>query len=252
MLNQIKIVLSQTTHPGNIGAIARAMKVMGLHHLRLVNPHCFPSQEASKRASHAADILHQATLFESIESAVSDCTLIVGSSIRQRSLSTRLVTPRELTQIMIKNSNRVPVALLFGTESSGLTNEELSLCHYQVYIPTNPVYSSLNLAQAVQLICYEMRLAFESTPTIKERVSEKETPITREQLTHLLAHLKKTMTDVGYLKTHQKQIDQRLNRLFSRSDITESEYMILRGFFSSIEKTVNQKQTENKKDGNEQ
>ncbi|MFT6733572.1 MAG: TrmH family RNA methyltransferase [Polaribacter sp.] len=245
MLDQIKVILSHTTHPGNIGATARAMKVMGLSKLRLVNPKHFPSAEATERASKASDLLTNAEVFESTEQAISECRLVVGASVRTRSLSTRLVTPRELTTIIKENSENVPVALLFGTENSGLTNEELHLCHYQVYIPTNSDYSSLNLSQAVQLIAYEMRLAFSQVQQLPEqRVIDNERVINRNQLDGLLNHLKGVMTNVGYLNiAHQKQIDNRLNRLFSRTDMTESEFKILRGFLSSIENKLNLKQT---------
>ncbi len=241
MLDQIKVILSHTTHPGNIGATARAMKVMGLSKLRLVNPKYFPSAEATERASKASDLLTNAGVFKSTEDAITDCRLIVGASARTRSLSTRLVTPRELTEIIGTNPENTPVALLFGTENSGLTNEELHLCHYQVYIPTNSDYSSLNLSQAVQLIAYEMRLAFSKVQQLPEqRVIDNERVISRNQLDGFLNHLKDVMVNVGYLNvTHQKQIDNRLNRLFSRVDMTESEFKILRGFLSSIENKLN-------------
>ena len=240
MLDKINVILSHTTHPGNIGATARAMKVMGLSKLRLVNPKHFPSAEATERASKASDLLTNAQIFSSTEEAIADCRLVVGASVRTRSLPTRLVTPRELTEIINKNPENTPVALLFGTENSGLTNEELHLCHYQVYIPTNSEYSSLNLSQAVQLIAYEMRLAFAQVQQLPEqRVIDNERVISRIQLDGLLEHLKGVMIDVGYLNTkHQKQIDNRLNRLFSRTDMTESEFKILRGFLSSIENRI--------------
>ena len=240
MLDKINVILSHTTHPGNIGATARAMKVMGLSKLRLVNPKHFPSAEATERASKASDLLTNAQIFSSTEEAIADCRLVVGASVRTRSLPTRLVTPRELTEIINKNPENIPVALLFGTENSGLTNEELHLCHYQVYIPTNSEYSSLNLSQAVQLIAYEMRLAFAQVQQLPElRVIDNERVISRIQLDGLLEHLKGVMIDVGYLNTkHQKQIDNRLNRLFSRTDMTESEFKILRGFLSSIESRI--------------
>ena len=240
MLDQFKVILSHTTHPGNIGATARAMKVMGLSKLRLVNPKHFPSAEATERASKASDLLTNAEVFNSTEEAIADCRLVVGASVRTRSLPTRLVTPRELTEIIAAKPENVPIALLFGTENSGLTNEELHLCHFQVYIPTNSDYSSLNLSQAVQLIAYELRLTFSGMQQLPEqRVIDNERVINRNQLDGLLNHLKSVMVDVGYLNTaHQKQIDNRLSRLFSRSDMTESEFKILRGFLSSIEMKI--------------
>lgn len=240
MLDQIRIILSHTTHPGNIGATARAMKVMGLSQLALVNPSKYPSAEATERASKAADILSKATIHDDIHQAVSDCRLIVGASVRTRSLPSRLVTPRELVTVIKENPTNTPIAILFGTENSGLTNDELHLCHYQVYIPTNPDYSSLNLASAVQLISYEMRLAFSQMQQLPEqRVTANERKISRAQLDGLLAHFEKVMDDTGYLNIdHRKQIDNRMSRLLSKAEITESEYKVLRGFLSSIENSI--------------
>ncbi len=242
MLDQIKIVLSHTTHPGNIGATARAMKVMGLSQLVLVNPAKYPSAEATERASKAADILSNAVIYENIHQAIADSRLIVGASVRTRSLPSRLVTPRQLVTVIQDNPKNTPIAILFGTENSGLTNDELHLCHYQVYIPTNPDYSSLNLASAVQLISYEMRLAFsEMQPLPEQRVIANEQRISRVQLDGLLAHFEKVMSDTGYLNTdHRKQIDNRMSRLLSKAEITESENRVLRGFLSSIENSLKQ------------
>ncbi len=240
MLDQIRIVLSHTTHPGNIGATARAMKVMGLSQLALVNPAKYPSAEATERASKASDILSNAVVYQDIHQAISDCRLIVGASARTRSLPSRLVTPRELVTLIKDNLENMPIALLFGTENSGLTNDELHLCHHQVYIPTNPDYSSLNLASAVQLISYEMRLAFSEMQQLPaQRVTANEQRISREQLDGLLAHFEKVMSDTGYLNTdHPKQIDNRMSRLLSKAEITESENRLLRGFLSSIESSL--------------
>jgi len=241
MLDQFKIVLSHTTHPGNIGAAARAMKVMGLSRLGLVNPAKYPSAEATERASKAADILASATIYTNIHDAIADSRLIVGASVRTRSLPSRLVTPRELVSVIEENPQNSPVAILFGTENSGLTNDELHLCHYQVYIPTNPDYSSLNLASAVQLISYEMRLAFSEMQQLpEERVTANEQVISRAQLDGLLKHFEKVMTNTGYLNPdHRKQIDNRMSRLLSKATITESENRVLRGFLSSVENMMN-------------
>jgi len=241
MLDQIKIVLSHTTHPGNIGATARAMKVMGLNNLALVNPKMFPSAEATERASKAADILSDAVVYDDIHDALADCRLIVGASARTRSLPSRLVTPRELVELVRTKTSNLPLAILFGTESSGLTNEELHLCHYQVYIPTNPEYSSLNLASAVQLISYEMRLAFSEMKQLPtQRVNESEQPVSREQFDGLLAHFDSAMLKTGYINPkHRKDIDIRMNRLLSKAQITQSEYRVLRGFLSAIENSIN-------------
>jgi TrmH family RNA methyltransferase len=240
VLEKINIVLSHTTHPGNIGAAARAMKVMGVSRLSLVNPSHFPSAEATERASKAADILANAKVCTDIDQALSECRLIVGTSARTRSLPSKLITPRELVDVIKTNPENVPVGILFGTENSGLTNEELHRCHYHVYIPTNPDYSSLNLASAVQLICYEMRLAFSNSQHLPEqRVVANEQLIDHQQMNGLLEHFERVMLLTNYLNpTHRKQIDQRMNRIFAKAQITESENRLLRGFLSSIESSI--------------
>ncbi|MET1253515.1 RNA methyltransferase [Aliikangiella maris] len=236
MLENFKFVLSHTTHPGNIGASARALKVMGLSQLALVNPSNFPSAQATERASRADDILASAQVFVTVEEAVADCRLVVGTSARTRTLPSQLVTPRELVELILQQPARVPVAILFGTENSGLTNDELHMCNYHVCIPTNPEYSSLNLASAVQLIAYELRLGFAQTPELPEqRILDNEQPISREQLSGLLEHFDEAMRKTGYLKqNHEKQIDIRMNRLFSKANLTHSEMNILRGFLRSV------------------
>ncbi|MDQ7050884.1 MAG: RNA methyltransferase [Enterobacterales bacterium] len=238
MLDQIQIILSHTTHPGNIGAAARAMKVMGLSQLKLINPKFFPSAEATERASKAADILSNAKVYTDINSALSECRLVVGASVRTRSLPSRLVTPRELTTIIKQKPENQPIAILFGTENSGLTNDELHLCHYQVYIPTNPEYSSLNLASAVQLISYEMRLAFAEMQQLPEaKVNANEQSITQQQFDSLQQHFYQIMLETGYVNPHHvKQLENRLNRLLSKAQVTQSENRLLRGFLSAIEK----------------
>jgi len=250
MLDKIQIVLSHTTHPGNIGATARAMKVMGLSNLALVNPKKYPSAEATERASRANDILANAKITDDLNEAIADSKLIVGTSARTRSLPSKLITPRELTQIIEKEPHKMPVSILFGTENSGLTNDELHLCHYHVYIPTNPDYSSLNLASAVQLICYELRLAFAEGELLPEQpIVDSEQLISRAQFDGMLQHFLTVMRQSGYLMPdHEKQIDIRLNRLLNKAEITQAEMNILRGFLRSIENKCNQLeniQTEN-------
>ncbi|MGX5174450.1 RNA methyltransferase [Aliikangiella sp. IMCC44653] len=242
MLEDFKFVLSHTTHPGNIGAAARALKVMGLSRLSLVNPSKFPSAEATERASRADDVLANAQVVTNIEEAISECRLVVGTSARTRSLPSKLVTPRELTNIIKANPQKRPVAVLFGTENSGLTNQELHLCHYHVYIPTNPEYSSLNLASAVQLVAYELSLAFaEFEPLPSPEIPENEQPIPRELLAGTLAHFDEVMRLTGYLlPKHEKHIDIRMNRLLNKAELTYSEMNILRGFLRSVKYRIDQ------------
>lgn len=236
MLEQIRVVLSHTSHPGNIGASARAMKVMGLTELYLVKPKHFPSTEATERSAGASDILENARLFDQLDQALADSQLVIGASARSRSMPGKLITPRDLAEMMAQDPSRKPVSIVFGRESSGLSNQELNLCHYHLWIPTNPDYSSLNLAAAVQIIAYEMRLRFADHFINEQPMSVKrDRPVTRQQLNGLLEHFEQTMRQSGYLQDDQeKLLDQRLNRLFNKAELRVSELNILRGFLSSV------------------
>ncbi len=155
----MRVVLSHTTHPGNIGAAARAMKTMGLRDLYLINPRHFPDRQADAMAAGAVDVLRDAVVCSSLDEALQGVTLVAGMSARVRDISQEVFAPREAMPLLVQQAMRQPVALLFGTEMSGLTNQELARCHFMVRIPANPSYTSLNLAAAVQLISYELRLA---------------------------------------------------------------------------------------------
>lgn len=157
LLSHIAIVLVETTHPGNIGAVARAMKNMNMTNLRLVNPKIFPSAEATARASGADDLLSQAHVYPTLNEAISDCQLVIGTSARCRTLSWPELTPRQCAEMAVKNNPDCGrVAILFGRENSGLSNEELDRCRYLLRIPCNAEYSSVNVAAAVQIVCYEL------------------------------------------------------------------------------------------------
>ncbi|GAM61810.1 Cm32/Um32 methyltransferase [Vibrio ishigakensis] len=160
MLNQVKVVLVGTSHPGNIGSAARAMKVMGLNQLVLVAPQCEVDEQSMALAAGADDVVKNAQVFETLEQAVADCALVVGSSARSRTLDWPMLEPRECGVKFVQEGQNAPVALVFGRERTGLTNEELQICQYHVCIPANPEYSSLNLAMAVQTLTYEIRMAF--------------------------------------------------------------------------------------------
>jgi len=159
MLANIRVVLSNTSHPGNIGATARAMKTMGLTRLYLVNPKVFPAAEATARASGADDVLASAVVCPDVETALSGCQLVLGASARSRSIPCPVISPAESARRAYGESERAEVALLFGCERSGLSNDEIDRCQYLVQIPSNPDYGSLNLASAVQIICYEILVA---------------------------------------------------------------------------------------------
>jgi len=236
MLENINIVLSHTSHPGNIGATARAMKTMGLSKLVLVNPKHFPSAEATVRASRADDVLQSAKVVDTLDEALADCHIIIGSSSRSRHLDMPVLTARELAEKLAQEYKQQEVALLFGTENSGLTNEEVSRCHYHVYIPANPQYSSLNLASAVQLISYELQIAYlgDSASQIEKDLP---TPVTAEQMEGYYEHLEQTLIQIGYHNPeHPKLLMSRLRRLYNRIQPDHSEMQILRGILTSVQK----------------
>lgn len=243
MLDNINIVLSHTSHPGNIGATARAMKTMGLANLYLVNPKKFPSAEATVRAAHADDVLQNAKVFETLDDGLKECSLVVGTSARSRNLDAPLLTARELAEKIVADHQNEKVALLFGTESAGLTNDEVSRCHYHVYIPANPEYSSLNLASAVQLMSYELRIAHlgnEAEATRKFIVKDAVKPVTSEQMEGYYEHLEKVLVGIGYHNPeHPKMLMSRLRRLYNRARPDHSELQILRGILSSTQKGFN-------------
>ncbi len=245
MLNQIKIVLCFTSHPGNIGAAARAMKTMGLSQLVLVSPKDFPSEEAMVRSSGALNILDNAKVVKTVEEAVEDCRLVIGTSSRNRTLPWPLIEPREMAQIIHEKPQSHPVAILFGRESVGLLNEELQLCNYHVNIPANPEYMSLNLASAVQIISYELRLKelmADSTQQQEIELKESELNATSEQVDGLYKHLEQTMISTEfYDPDNPKLLSSRVRRLFAKSQLNQGEVNILRGFLSSIDKYIKRK-----------
>ncbi|MGR9088825.1 MAG: RNA methyltransferase [Gammaproteobacteria bacterium] len=230
MLSDIKIVLVGTTHPGNIGAVARAMKNMKMSQLRLVNPKIFPSADATSRASGADDILASAMVLETLQEAVADCEIVFGASARSRTISWPEMTPRECAEeVLVKNPNR-QVAIVFGREHSGLTNEELDLCRYLLHIPCNQGFSSLNLAAAVQVICYELFITAGNNdrPPIGD---SGECPLaTSAQMESFYAHLHQTLIDIGFMQPDQsKSIMRRLRRIYNRVELDTKEVDILRG-----------------------
>ncbi|MCL9783934.1 tRNA (cytosine(32)/uridine(32)-2'-O)-methyltransferase TrmJ [Vibrio sp. S4M6] len=242
MLDNVKIVLVGTSHSGNIGSAARAMKVMGLSQLVLVDPQCDLDEQAFTLASGAGDVIENATIVSTLQEAISDCTLVVGSSARSRTLEWPMLEPRECGEKTAIASARSEVALIFGRERTGLTNEELQQCHYHVCIPANPEYSSLNLAMAVQTIGYEVRIAHLNRE--KQQYSdgaEVEYPRNKE-LELFYQHLEKVLTDTQFISQKQPgQVMNKLRRLFSRARPEVQELNILRGVLTSVEKHTSAK-----------
>ncbi len=241
-LNNIRIVLIRTTHSGNIGSTARAMKTMGLRSLYLVNPKNRPDEQAVAMSSNAKDVLDNAHIVATLPEALEGCRVVIGSSARQeRSLSWDIIEPRECALKLVEQAQDGKVALVFGTESSGLSNDELAYCQHLVNIPTNPDYSSLNLASAVQLLSYECRLAAMQSDNVKTSrkwggVPEKST-VTADEMEGYYQHLEESMIESGFLDPKSpKHLMTRLRRLYGRVELTKSELNILRGMLASFKK----------------
>lgn len=230
MLSNIKIVLVETSHPGNIGAVARAMKNMKMANLWLVSPKFFPSADATSRASGADDVLARATVCQSLEEAIADCSLVIGASARCRTISWPEMTPRECAEKLAVDARTAKAAIVFGRENSGLKNHELDLCRYLLRIPCNSEYSSLNLAAAVQVVCYELFIA--SSQPYEMQIGDKgEDPLaTTAQMEMFYDHLYEALTDIGFMHPDKsKSIMRRLRRLFNRARLDIKEVDILRG-----------------------
>lgn len=243
----IQFVLDHPSHPGNIGGVARAIKTMGFGHLALVNPKRFPSVEATQRASGAADVLHEARLADSLAEAISDSTLVIGTSSRERSLKIPVLTPREAAEAVASEvANERQVSFIFGAENNGLSNDDLVRCHFHVMIPANPVYCSLNLASAVQLIAYELRCrliepqqgtgksSLASAGLPKVDIDE---PCTQDEMEQFYQHLESVLVKIGFLNPNNpRHLMARLKRLYNRAQPDQTEIKILRGVLALTEK----------------
>lgn len=236
-LSRVRVVLMHTSHPGNIGAVARAMKNMGLSQLHLVKPDLFPHSMATSRASGADDLLASAVVVETLDEALADCRFVVGASARLRSISWPVNNPRECAERMLEASEEGEVALLMGREQSGLTNEEMERCNYLVNIPANPEYSSLNLAAATQVLAYELRMAALAKIELKKVVSKKDYPLASAAAVEgLYEHFEVALTDIRFLNpASPRKLMRRLRRLFNRAQLDEMEVNILRGILSAAQ-----------------
>jgi tRNA/rRNA methyltransferase len=228
-LKNVRVVLSHTTHPGNIGAAARAMKTMGLRHLYLINPRHFPDVQADTMAAGAVDVLRDAVVCQSIDEALQGVVFTVAMTARLRDVSSEVKTPREAMPLLLQQAASQPVALLFGTEMSGLTNEEIGKAQLLVNIPADPDFSSLNLAAAVQVMGYELSVAAQSyLPSVPDTH-----PASHEQVEGFFAHMEKTLFEIGFLTTQNPvRLMQRLRRLYARTRLEQEEINILRGILS--------------------
>ena len=230
MLSHIKIVLVETTHPGNIGAVARAMKNMAMANLWLVSPKIFPSADATSRASGADDVLAKATVCQSLQEAIADCQIVIGASARCRTISWPEITPRECAEHIVPNGTDNKVAIIFGRENSGLKNHELDLCHFLLRIPCNSEYSSLNIAAAVQVVCYELFITADLHESMVIGDRGKIPIASAMQMESFYTHLYQALTDIGFMHPDKsKSIMRRLRRIYNRVQLDTKELDILRG-----------------------
>ena len=239
----VRVVLVGTTHPGNIGAAARAMKTMGLEELVLVRPRHFPHADATARASGADDLLARARVVDSLAEAVASCSYVVGTSARPRHLGWPEVDAREFAIAATTEHAVGPVAIVFGRENSGLSNDELDCCQAVLRVPTNPAYSSLNLAAAVQLVAYELRMAVlhgvrsDAPQRAPEGVAED--AVTQGEMEGLFAHVEQALEDIGYFDPRSpKLLRRRLRRMFNKMAPDRSELNILRGIFGAAQRAA--------------
>ncbi|MCC4117808.1 RNA methyltransferase [Aromatoleum toluclasticum] len=233
-LDRVRIVLSRTSHPGNIGAAARAMKTMGLGRLVLVQPASFPDPVAEARASGAGDLLATARVVGSLEEALEGTILSAAVTARRRERSVPVRNAREAAPELVSFAEKGEVALVFGNETSGLTNEEVGLCSTPVTIPANPAFSSLNLGAAVQLLCYELRMAALDPVPPAEPLPDL---AAFEDIEGFHRHLERAMTVSGfYNPANPKRLLQRVRRLFGRIRLEKEEVNILRGIISALER----------------
>ncbi|NBH74519.1 tRNA (cytosine(32)/uridine(32)-2'-O)-methyltransferase TrmJ [Rodentibacter pneumotropicus] len=237
MFDRIRIVLIETSHSGNIGSSARAMKTMGLSQLCLVSPKVVDEQSIALAAG-AADIVKNAKIVSSFDEAVADCSLVIGTSARLRHLQSTLIEPRECAEKVAKHHGKV--AIVFGRERVGLHNDELIKCHYHLTIPANPDYSSLNLAMAVQLVSYELYMAnsiknCNAAQTFSEKAIARQS-VTVQEMEYFFNHTDRLYQSLGFI--HNQGVMQKLRRLYNRANIEKNELNILRGMLSAVEKRL--------------
>lgn len=241
-LNQIYIVLVEPSHSGNIGSAARAMKTMGLTNLRLIAPKQPIDENAIALSAGAKEVLDNAQYFASFDEAIADCELVIGTSARLRHLQNTLIEPRDCGEKVVERAKNGKVTLVFGRERVGLTNEELLKCQYHLNFPTNPDYGSLNLAMAVQLACYEVRMAYlqavKKTETLQSvpqnpPLVEKTYP-TAEALEHFFQHTERLYQQLGFIKNDAVML--KLRRLYQRAELENNELNLLRGMLTAVEK----------------
>jgi len=239
MLENIRIVLVRTFHAGNIGSAARSMKTMGLSQLYLVEPRDFPSDEAVKMAAGATGAVEQAIVVDSLYEAVKDCSLVIASTARIRGNDLPELHPEKMAQALNLAAKKSPVALVFGPERMGLHNDDLVFANYRVTIPTNPDYSSLNIAMAVQTLSYEIYKQFcaDSPNDVSTDLFARDLP-TADEFDRFYLQLEETLRETGFIiKNHPGKVMQRFRNLFSRAELDTHEMAILRGALASVQRS---------------
>ncbi len=253
LFQRIRIVLVEPSHPGNIGGTARAMKTMGLHRLVLVNPARYPDPQADWRAAGAMDVLDGAKVVTDVAEAIADCHYVIGTSTRARAIPWPAVLAKDLGPVLAEQAPDAEIAILFGREDSGLSNDELQRCHTHLQIPSSKEYGSLNLAMAVQVICYEVfqymeqafvqvsadsQLVQDEVSAIGQRIWDKD-PASGVQMDKLLEHLQEVMVATGFVDpANPGNTVTRLRRLFMRQQLDETEVQILRGMLKSVQRRI--------------
>lgn len=236
-LSAIRIILVATSHPGNIGSTARAMKTMGLNSLYLVKPKSFPDYKAKEMAAGADDLLEKAVVTETLDEALAGCQLILGTSARPRGLSLPGLLPASCAELVSQQSENTQIAIVFGREHAGLTNEELLKCHIHIHIPSNPEYASLNLAQAVQIIAYELRMKL-LAPQAEVALRQDEYAAA-DEIEQFYEHLREVFIEIQFLKaSNPRRLMQRVRRLFNRVNLEKMEVNLLRGMLSQVQKSL--------------
>ena len=235
-LKNIAVVLVRTTHPGIIGATARAMANMGLTDLRLVDPAGYPGEEATARAVGAFELLEQASVYTSLDDAIADAGFVVGATARPRRIAWPCSEPEAAMKIALGHSVTTNVAILFGQEASGLTNEELDRCHLHVRIPVDDRHPSLNLASAVLVFCYELRrLSIGEDISIEDRENAETVLARGEQVKDFFGHLETVLNEIEFLKHPSSRLLRKIKRIFSKRPLEEQEIHILRGILTSVQ-----------------
>ena len=241
MLQNIRIILVNTFHPGNIGSAARAMKTMGMSDLCLVTPQRFPAPEANSMAAGALDILGNVRVFESLDEAIAECSLVIGTSARTRThaFSRPMLGAEASAEKLLSESHQSSVALVFGQETMGLTNSELGKCHFHTSIDAHPEYPVLNVASAIQILCYEIfkaSLKEENGRHHVDKKPEEEYPLNQE-LEKFYEHLENTLTDINFIiQQHPGLVMTRLRRFFNRARPEAKELNMLRGILGAAQK----------------